>query len=251
MDIVGIPFLFPGIPGVRCLFQTPCLDDMIDGVYVSDLGNHISVDVKKNCSGRHRLITSTGIAKFTEFEQVHGDKVIANPEATYHNSKLDIAKIQQADGGCTHQKGLGLLIKTADCQPILVVHNSGQYIAAIHVGWRGNRIQFPTTAINIFCNEYNINASEVLVVRGPSLSPEYAVFTDFSKDWGNTFRPWFSHKKQTMDLWGLTREQLMAAGILPEHIYGIDLCTYTMSELFFSYRRDQNCGRQGSLIWIE
>lgn len=54
-----------------------------------------------------------------------------------------------------------------------------------------------------------------------------------------------------MDLWRLTREQLRRAGIPDERIYGIDLCTRSLADDFFSYRADRNCGRQASLIWLE
>ena len=46
-----------------------------------------------------------------------------------------------------------------------------------------------------------------------------------------------------MDLWALTRHQLEAGGLLPGHIYGLDLCTYGNPESFFSYRRVAASGR--------
>jgi hypothetical protein len=53
-----------------------------------------------------------------------------------------------------------------------------------------------------------------------------------------------------MDLWRLTRDQLLQAGVRSENIFGLDLCTYEQKETFFSYRRDRQCGRQAGLIWI-
>jgi copper oxidase (laccase) domain-containing protein len=59
-----------------------------------------------------------------------------------------------------------------------------------------------------------------------------------------------------MDLWRLTRDQLMNAGV-PEHqIFGLDLCTLTMEETFFSYRKAcaspvRDTGRQCGIIWIK
>jgi copper oxidase (laccase) domain-containing protein len=54
-----------------------------------------------------------------------------------------------------------------------------------------------------------------------------------------------------MDLWRLTRSQLETAGLLPERIFSLDLCTYSLPGDLFSYRRDPRCGRQGSVIWKE
>ena len=35
-----------------------------------------------------------------------------------------------------------------------------------------------------------------------------------------------------------------------EGIFGLDLCTASMPDSFFSYRRDGICGRQANVIWI-
>lgn len=250
MDLVGIPFIFPGVSGVRCLFQTPCLDKTKEETYPNDLGNHFPTDIKKKTFGRLQIMKQANISQLIEVEQVHGDVLLFESEPTFYKGNA-VGVTQQADGISTTKKGIGLLIRTADCQPILLAHKSGHYIAAIHVGWRGNRIEFPQTAVENFCNYYKVEPSEVLVVRGPSLSPAYAKFTNFKEEWGGDFDPWFSIETETMDLWELTRFQLKSVGILSKNIFSLDLCTYLFPELFFSYRRDNKCGRQGSLIWIE
>ena len=53
-----------------------------------------------------------------------------------------------------------------------------------------------------------------------------------------------------MDLWSLTRDQLLQAGLLPGNVFSLDMCTMCREELFFSYRRDKKCGRQASMILI-
>jgi copper oxidase (laccase) domain-containing protein len=54
-----------------------------------------------------------------------------------------------------------------------------------------------------------------------------------------------------MNLWELTRHQLAEAGLAPERIFGLDLCTKSREEDFFSYRRDKTTGRQAGIIWIK
>lgn len=251
MDLVGIPFIFPGVTGVRCLFQTPCLHRTKEGSYPDELGNHFPMDIEKKCSGRQKIMKQINLTQLIEVEQVHGDVLLFEADPTFDNGSINKKLIQQADGISTTKKGVGLLVRTADCQPILFAHKSGHYIAAIHVGWRGNRIQFPQIALKSFCNYYQVDPSEILVVRGPSLSPAYAKFSSFDEEWGVDFELWFSIETQTMNLWELTYSQFISAGVLSENIFSLDLCTYLLPELFFSYRRDSTCGRQGSLIWIE
>ena len=45
-------------------------------------------------------------------------------------------------------------------------------------------------------------------------------------------------------------EKLLEAGLPDEGIFGLDLCTASMPDSFFSYRRDGICGRQANVIWI-
>ena len=155
----------------------------------------------------------------------------------------------KGDGLATDKPGIGLLIKTADCQPILLAHRSGRFVAGIHAGWRGNRCDFPGSGVRRFCEHYGVEPRELLAVRGPSLGPARAEFINFESEWGDAFRPWFDAGSRTMDLWGLTRWQLEQAGLLPRNIYGIDLCTASCNRQFFSYRCVKASGRQASVIW--
>ena len=70
------------------------------------------------------------------------------------------------------------------------------------------------------------------------------------KEWGPDFANWFNARDKTMNLWRLTRDQLLEAGLPDEGIFGLDLCTASMPDSFFSYRRDGICGRQANVIWI-
>jgi copper oxidase (laccase) domain-containing protein len=51
------------------------------------------------------------------------------------------------------------------------------------------------------------------------------------------------------DLPGLAWRQLAARGL--RQISGAAECTYADSTRYFSHRRDGQCGRQASLIWLE
>jgi copper oxidase (laccase) domain-containing protein len=51
------------------------------------------------------------------------------------------------------------------------------------------------------------------------------------------------------DLYRLARQHLNRAGI--DAVYGGGWCTYAEAGRFFSFRRDGECGRMATLIWIE
>jgi hypothetical protein len=105
--------------------------------------------------------------------------------------------------------------------------------------------------VKAFCREYDLPPEEVYAVRGPSLGPGWSQFQNFHDEFGKAFKDYFDPDTASVDLWRLTRDQLLSAGIRPGHIFGLDLCTYSLPEMFFSYRRNNTCGRMASMIWIE
>ena len=233
-----IPFAFPGLPSVGCVFATGFAGSMSMNV---DSGDAVPVP-----GNRRRLLRSIGVNRWAEVWQVHKDDFVVDAPAT----PVDRPAERNADGLCTREKGMALAIKTADCQPIFFCSADGGAVAGLHAGWRGNVLNYPATGLKAFCRAYGLHPSEVLAVRGPSLGPAAAEFVNFEKEWPSEFKPWFNEQKRTMDLWRLTRDQLTKAGMLPEHIFSLDLCTHSLSDLFFSYRRG-HAGRQASLIWIK
>lgn len=229
----SLPFIFPGVSGVQCLFTTRAAGNLS--------GSAMTAGVISN---RRRLMEESGFSEWAENYQVHGDLCL-EAEAGSPSEEPP----HSADGLFTHVRGRALLIKTADCQAILFAGKDGKAIGAIHAGWRGNRLHFPTTAIIAFCERYGYTPQDVVAVRGPSLGSGVAEFVNFAEEWGDEYAPWFNEKSKTMDLWGLTRYQLEQAGVPPAQIYGLDFCTLSNPELFYSYRR-KDAERQMAAIWI-
>lgn len=231
-----IPFAFPGLPGIRCVFTTRLAGNLaLAGGAEEERGNTLAA--------RAALRETLGIPAWTEMRQVHGDVFLVNPPVTAEDALLPT----EADGQATDARGHALCVKTADCQPILLAHPRG-CIAAVHAGWRGNVLEFPRTAVAAFCDRHALDPAEVRAVRGPSLG--FAEFVNFDREWPERFRPWHDPAARRVDLWSLTRCQLKDAGLLDGHIYSLDLCTWSLNEWFFSHRRG-DAGRQMGIIWRE
>ena len=79
----------------------------------------------KSCNNLEELLAKIGVKSHALMEQTHSDKVVHVNEAGIYNS----------DGIFTSNKNLGLVVRTADCIPILLKDDSN--IGAVHVGWRG------------------------------------------------------------------------------------------------------------------
>ena len=230
-----IPFVFPAIPAVRCAFATRACGNLA-------FANAADGERAAVTAARESLRGSLGVDAWTELRQVHGDAFLKNPEST----QVAGDALLEADGHTTQHRNHALCIKTADCQAILLAHPQG-YIAALHVGWRGNVLRFIQSAVASFCREYGLDPADVCAVRGPSLG--YAEFVNFDKEWPPEYAPWYDRKTRCMDLWSLTRHQLAEAGLAPQNVYSLDLCTYSLNEMFFSHRRGDS-GRQMAVIWM-
>lgn len=263
MAVAFIPFAFPGVaPGpreIRCFFQIRTPHDAEaspPGESPENVwsGGNISFDVGDDplrvAANRKDLLarlSANGAREICELRQVHGDRLVFDPAPAPF---VEPSVLPEADGMATDRPGRALLIKTADCQPVLLAHARGACIAALHVGWRGNRIGFLGRAVSELCRNYGVRAEDFYAVRGPSLGPAAAEFVNYNAEWGPEFDAWHDPAAHVMNLWRLTRDQLVAAGLREERIFGLDLCTHTLAEAFFSYRRRRVCGRQTGIIMI-
>lgn len=244
MALTYIPFSFPGLPNVRCVFQTRLpLQEGAEGNISLDVGG----DPEATLRNRQILQQQLGFASWQELKQVHGDAMVYEQDA----GDITAPGVIEADGHAASAPGRALVIKTADCQPVMLAHCAGKFVAALHVGWRGNRIDFIQSAVRDICARYGSAPEDVMAVRGPSLGPGRSEFINFAQEWGDDYLDFYNAERRTVDLWRMTRAQLHSAGIPEEHVYSIDICTQTHNELFFSYRADRHCGRQCSLIWME
>lgn len=242
-----IEFSPPFPTRARCVFQTR-QGGVSNGPFAEgNIAFSVEDDPGHVLQNRQKLIAALGVPAWAEENQVHGDDLVLDAEAT----ALESSGTFDADGLATTRQGLALMIKTADCQPILVGHKEDKAILALHVGWRGNRIGFIQSAIARFCRHYVLQPQDLWAVRGPSLGPARSQFVNFATEWGDEFLPWFNTQTSTLDLWGLTAHQLQEAGLAMENIFGVDICTFENPQLFFSHRRDKGrSGRQAAFIWL-
>ncbi|BCS88694.1 polyphenol oxidase family protein [Pseudodesulfovibrio sediminis] len=250
--IAFFPFKFIDIPGVGCAFTSRrggVSEPPHDSANISfDVGD----DTTAVAANRRAIHDRLGLTGWCELNQIHGDVIHCDPapHAPEEHASLD------GDGMTCATPGHGLVIKTADCQPILLAHRSGKFVAGLHAGWRGNKINFPGNGVRRFCEQYDLDPADVCAVRGPSLSPEAAEFVNFDTDFGPDFKHYFNPATQTVDLWQITRDQLMDAGVPESQIFGMNLCTKGLDDTFFSYRKayaspTKDTGRQCGIIWIK
>jgi YfiH family protein len=172
----------------------------------------------------------------------------------------------RGDASITNRPGLLLAIQTADCVPILLVDPKKRAIAAIHAGWRGTLARIVAKTIGKMQMHFGTNPRDLLAAIGPSIGPScYEVGTEVATQflsqfadapgyfdefrtgdepnpiqWLNMMPPGHqpSPKGVLLDLRKANRSQLLAAGLRPQNIHTIDLCTACRPDLLFSYRKE-------------
>lgn len=142
-------------------------------------------------------------------------------------------------------------VLTADCLPVLFAADDGSEVAAAHAGWRGlaDGILEATVAT------MHTPPARILVWFGPAISqPAFEVgaevrerFVDDDSAAASAFRENERGRFQA-DLYRLARRRLSGVGVT--RVSGGGRCTFREEPLFFSYRRDGQCGRMASFVGI-
>lgn len=217
------------------------------GAYASfNLGDHVADDPLAVSENRRRL--HHYCPELTEIQwlsQIHSPAVVV----------ADGSRVPQADAAITDRTGLACAVLTADCLPVLFADRAGKQVAAAHAGWRGLLDGVLVNTVNAF----DAPAAQLLAWLGPCIrQPRFEVggevrgaFIDrFSgpsvRQVESCFVSGDEADKYQCDLAGLAALQLQALGLTA--IADSGLCSYD-DPRFFSYRRENPCGRFASLIY--
>mgnify|MGYP000843658528 FL=1 len=181
----------------------------------------------------------------------------------------------EADAQITTRPGIALAVQVADCLPVLLADRQGRVIGAAHAGWRslaGGILQATVQKMR-----QKVPDADIVAWLGPRIGPTVfevgdevrAAFIAAAQDMAthlqgspakqgdahrdaraeSAFQPGRKPGKWLANLPELARQHLHALGITDIHTAGA--CTFSDPARFWSYRRDQTCGRMAGLIWIK
>ena len=197
----------------------------------------------------HQLAARLGIRPVL-LNQVHSDCVHFIEEAPKRRLRGDAA--------VTRLGGLLLVIRTADCLPVLLVEERRRITAAVHCGWKGTSRRFLEKVIQGMRVRYGASPEAILAALGPCIGEDcYEVGTDVRGAFAaaglpsSLFRPSSGRSgKSLLDLRAANRFQLLGQGVKPDNIFSISVCTHC-DPRYPSYRRDKDaCGRMLSIIGL-
>jgi YfiH family protein len=152
----------------------------------------------------------------------------------------------KADALITDKKGIGLGITHADCQAVVLYDPLAEVGGIAHIGWRGNVKNLLGKLVKTLVVQMGCSEKRLICSLSPSLGPSHAEFRNFSAEFPQKL--WkYVDKRFCIDLWQMSIDQLMEAGVLRENIEAAYIDTYTSCD-FFSYRRERETGRNGTIL---
>lgn len=186
-------------------------------------------------------------ATVVDVSQVHGCTVVAARDAT--------ATRVAADAITSVRGGNAILIRVADCVPILLADPATGAVAAVHAGWRGVVAGVVPAAIDAL-RAIGVDPGNLVAAIGPAISaqhfeigPEVADELTRADLAPCVVAPGVHGPKHHADLVRGVRLQLERAGIAPAQIDAEPPCTYADRARFHSFRRDgARSGRLAALI---
>lgn len=180
-------------------------------------------------------------------QQVHGNRVVQHPGVGFADSPARV----EADAQFAREKFAVCAVLAADCLPVLFCDRQATVVAAAHAGWRG----LAAGVLENTVAAMGVNSAELMAWMGPAIGPAVyqvgdevkAAFVDQQAAGADAFRP--DGDRWLFDLYAMARHCLQRLGV--GHISGGNFCTFSDTERFFSYRRDQVTGRMANLVWLK
>ena len=165
--------------------------------------------------------------------------------------------VARADGIMTNNPDTPLVMRYADCVPLLFHDPVKKVIGLAHAGWRGTVQGMGKNMIQAMENAYGSKPQDIQVVIGPSISPEKF---QVGEEVVSALEAYFGTLEGLMtrdpkdgtayvDLWEANRRNLSGAGVENIEISGI--CTYQTTSDFFSHRAENGkTGRFGVVLQL-
>jgi hypothetical protein len=236
---------------------TTRLGGVSEGVYASlNLGVNRGDDKAAVRENYRRIMAALGIApgKLVFSHQVH--KADIRPVTSADCGDIFDAVPYEADGLITNEKGLALIIFTADCIPILLEDTVTGAVGAVHAGWRGTALGIAREAVSAMAREYGSDPKNIRAAIGPGIGrccfetgaevPEAmtALLGARALEFINT-----NGEKSMVDLKAINHAVLISAGVKLENIDVSPECTKCSHEKYWSHRYTGGVrGSQASII---
>ena len=174
----------------------------------------------------------------------HGANVV-RVDRSFRGRGLTREPLPFCDGMVTNDSAVTLVTLHADCSCIYLYDPEHNAIGLAHAGWKGTFKRVGQRMAEKLTAEYGSRPEKLIGAIGPCIcfdcfEVDSSIGEDFARefDFDGIVKPG-KPGKAYVDLEAALAIQLLDAGLLPEQISAMGLCTYERDDLFFSYRRDR------------
>ena len=246
---------------VTHIFESLALDGLVHAVFTRlggvsrepfatlNVGRHATTGDRAHDDG---AAVSENHARIYAHLGLTAERVVSPHQV--HSNRVTRAGVQDSgrvvpstDGLVTDTPGLALLLRFADCQPIILYDPVNHALGIIHAGWRGVAQAIARRAVETMQETFGTRPQDLIAGLGPAIGPCcYTVGHNVASAMGYALPDWsqvmsIEENGWRFDLPVANAQQLFAAGV--RKIEQAHLCTACRNDEFFSHRADM--GRTG------
>jgi YfiH family protein len=216
-----------------------------------NLGGTVGDDPERVRENRGRALAALGCEPASVYDvwQVHGVDV-SFADAPRPPDQPHV----KADIILTDNPQVTLMMRFADCVPVLLFDPVRRVAGLAHAGWLGTVRGAVRSAVEAMHSHYGSRPADIQAVIGPSIGPDHYevgadVIAQVQESFGDAAPGLLPVKgsRTIFDLWAANRLQLENAGV--KQIETAGLCTVCHNEDWFSHRGEKGrTGRFGAII---
>ncbi len=215
-----------------------------------------------SAEARQALAAAIGVAPehIASLDQVHGREVVTiMNDGAAQALRTMAAQRPKADALVSNAPDVALLVRAADCVPLLIGDRRTGAVAAVHAGWRGTAARVAVAAIDALARDFGSKPDDLVVAIGPAIGTCcYEVGSDLVDAFAAAgherylVERWFMTprgQRMRLDVPGANRDQLILAGVREDSIHTSGLCTAMHLDILTSYRAERDAaGRIAGVI---
>jgi YfiH family protein len=218
-------------------------------------------DAPERVAKNYEIVSSAlgfNLAALVASQQVHGNQLAVIDDSFIGRSTFAVEPLLHGyDALATKKPGLTLMVRVADCVPVILFAPEQKMVAVVHAGWRGTLAGIAGVTVREMVLRHHADPGAIRAGIGPAIGPccyrvQEAVAGVFKREteiYTAVFRE--SGGELFLNLWEANRLQLLQQGIPDCNIEVAGLCTACRPDLFFSYRGEKGkTGRFGAFAGL-
>ena len=219
-----------------------------------NLGSTVGDEPARVSENKNKLLAAIGHSpnQLAQIHQVHSAHVQVVNKPGGRNSVL-----AKGDAMISNTPGLLMLMRFADCVPILFFDPEKNAAGIAHAGWKGTVKEVVIAVVNELKNQFGTDPADLLTGIGPSIGPDHYEIGDevieevkstFHKNWDQILI--IGPDSVKLDLWEANKISLRNAGV--KHIETAGICTACSVKDWYSHRAENGItGRFAAVIGLK